>query len=186
MTQPYDGSKTSFLGWRFQGHTPAILWLWLSLAARWGGVDRLLATLLCWSSYLVGMELPGESALFSKLVLHFDGTDPCPAKMLYRASVASVDSRFGQIMMDVSLLDGGSTVASGQCWSFLRPPVPEIGEIDVTGVRPDSLAGRAAVLLGSSRGLGAAMKQALELRGAVVYGMARSANADRAIADGNG
>ena len=41
------------------------------LAARWGDVDRLLATLLCWSSYLVGMEVPGESALFSKLVLNF-------------------------------------------------------------------------------------------------------------------
>jgi len=97
--------------------------------------------------------------------------------MAYRASVASVDSRFRQIVMDVFLLSGGSTVAFGQCCSFIRPPVPEVEEIDSTGVRPDSLAGRAAVVLGSSRGLGAAMKQALELRGAAVYGMARSANA---------
>ena len=149
------------------------------LAARWGGVDRLLATLLCWSSYLVGMELPGESALFSKLVLHFHGTDPRPAKMLYHASVESVDSRFGQIVTAVSVLNGSSTVASGQCWSFLRSPVPEIEEINATGVRPDSLAGRVAVLVGSSRGLGAAIKQAMELRGAIVYGMARSANTDQ-------
>lgn len=148
-----------------------------ALAARWGGVDRLLATLLCWSSYLVGMELPGECATFSKLALYFHGTNPCPATMAYRASVASVDSRFRQIVMDVFLLSGGSTVAFGQCCSFIRPPVPEVEEIDSTGVRPDSLAGRAAVVLGSSRGLGAAMKQALELRGAAVYGMARSANA---------
>jgi NAD(P)-dependent dehydrogenase (short-subunit alcohol dehydrogenase family)/acyl dehydratase len=148
-----------------------------ALAARWGAVDRLLATLLCWSSYLVGMELPGQSALFSKLVLCFHGTDPCPATMSYRASVASVDSRFGQIVMDVSVINGGSTVASGQCCSFIRSPVLEIEEIDSTGGRPDSLAGRAAVVLGSSRGLGAAMKQALELRGAAVYGMARSASA---------
>ena len=84
---------------------------------------------------------------------------------------------FGQIVMDVSLLNGGSTVASGQCCSFVRPPVPEVEEIDSTGVRPDSLAGRVAVLLGSSRGSGAAIKQALELRGAAVYGMARSTNA---------
>jgi NAD(P)-dependent dehydrogenase (short-subunit alcohol dehydrogenase family) len=146
-----------------------------ALAAQWG-VDRLLATLLCWSSYLVGMELPGESALFSRLVLSFHGTDRCPATMGYYASVASVDSRFGQIVMDVSLLNGGSTVASGQCSSFIRRPVPEVVEIDSTGVRLDSLAGRAAVVLGSSRGLGAAMKQALELRGAAVYAMARSAN----------
>jgi len=147
------------------------------LVARWGGVDRLLATVLCWSSYLVGMELPGESAIFSKLVLHFNRTNPCPTTMAFRASVASVDSRFRQIVMDVSVLNGGSTVAFGQCCSFMRPPVPEVEKIDSTGVRPDSLAGRAAVVLGSSRGLGAAIKQALELRGAAVYGMARSANA---------
>ena len=147
-----------------------------ALVARWGGVDRRLAMSLCWSSYLVGMELPGESALFSKLVLYFRGTDPSPATMPYRASVASVDSRFGQIVMDVSLINGRSTVASGQCCSFMRSPVPEVEEIDSTGVRSDSLAGRAAVLLGSSRGLGAAMRQALELRGAAVYGMARTAN----------
>jgi NAD(P)-dependent dehydrogenase (short-subunit alcohol dehydrogenase family)/acyl dehydratase len=146
------------------------------LAARCGNVDRLLATLLCWSSYLVGMELPGESALFSKLVLHFQGTEPCPAAMVYRASIASVDSRFGQIVMDVSLSNGGSSVASGQCCSFVRPPVPEVEEIDSTGVKTDSLAGRVAVILGSSRGLGAAIKQALDLRGAAVYGMARSEN----------
>ena len=146
-----------------------------ALVARCGGVNRPLATLLCWSSYLVGMELPGESALFSKLVLNLYGTDPCADPMLYHASVASVDSRFGQVAIDVSLLKNGSTIASGHCFSFVRQPVPELEEIDLAGVRSDSLAGRTAVLVGSSRGLGAAIKQALELRGAAVYGMARSA-----------
>jgi NAD(P)-dependent dehydrogenase (short-subunit alcohol dehydrogenase family) len=148
-----------------------------TVAARWGTMDRSLAKVLSWSSYLVGMELPGESALFSKLVLQFHRTARYPATMVYRASVASVDSRIGQIKTDVSLLTGDSTVASGQCWSYIRPPVPEVEEVDSTGVRPDSLAGRAAVVVGSSRGLGAAMKRALELRGAAVYGMARSGNA---------
>lgn len=148
-----------------------------ALAARWGSVDRLLATVLCWGSYLVGMDLPGESALFSKLVLHFHGPARCFAAMTYHASVASIDSRFGLIKTEVSLLTGASTVASGQCWSYIRPPVPEVEEIDSKGVRPDSLAGRVAVILGSSRGLGAAMKRALDLRGATVFGMARSGNA---------
>lgn len=149
----------------------------MTLAARWGGVDRRLAALLCWSSFLVGMELPGESALFSKLALYFHGLDPFPSAMGYRAAVASVDSKFGQVVMDVSLLNGDSTFASGQCCSFIRPPIPEVEKIGSAGVRPDSLAGKAAVLVGSSRGLGAAIKQALELRGADVFGMARSANA---------
>lgn len=144
-------------------------------AARWGAADRFLATVLSWSSYLVGMEIPGESALFFKLALHFHGTVRCLAAMVYHASVAY--SGFGQIKLDVSLLTGASTVASGQCWSYIRPPLPELEQIDSTGVRPDSLAGRAAVLIGSSRGLGAAIKRALELRGAAVFGMSRSASA---------
>jgi len=146
-----------------------------ALATRWR-VSRLLVTLLCWSSYLVGMELPGESALFSKVALSIRGV-PSFGPMMYRAAVASVDSRFGQVVMDVSLLNGSSIVASGQCCSFLRSPLPELEEKGSAEARPDSLAGRTAVLLGSTRGLGAAIKQALELRGAVVYGMARSANA---------
>jgi NAD(P)-dependent dehydrogenase (short-subunit alcohol dehydrogenase family) len=149
-----------------------------TLAARWGGVDRLLATVLSWGSYLVGMELPGESALFSKLVLHFPAPARCFAAMTYRASVKSVSSLLGLVKTEVSLLAGASTVASGQCWSYIRPPDPEVEEIDSTGVRPDSLAGRVAVVLGSSRGLGAAMKRALNLRGAAVFGMTRSGNTE--------
>jgi NAD(P)-dependent dehydrogenase (short-subunit alcohol dehydrogenase family) len=148
-----------------------------TLAAQWGGVDRLLATVLCASSYLVGMELPGESAVFSKLVWFFHKTARFPVTMVYRVSVASVDLRFGRIKMDVSLLSDTSSVASGQFWSYMRRPLPEVEEIDSTEVRPNCLAGRIVALVGSTRGLGAAMKQALESRGAVVYGMARSATA---------
>jgi NAD(P)-dependent dehydrogenase (short-subunit alcohol dehydrogenase family)/acyl dehydratase len=145
-----------------------------ALAERWR-VDPFLAMTLAWSSYLVGMQLPGESALFSKIVLNFHRTVPASARMCYRASVVSVDSRFDQIRMDVSLCAGASTVVSGQCWSFIRPSTPQDEEIDLTAVNPDSLAGRATVLIGASRGLGAAIKRALELRGAAVYSLSRSA-----------
>ncbi len=114
-------------------------------------MDRLLATLLCWSSYLVGMELPVESS--PRLYCTLRETEPFPRTMVYCASVVSVDSRFGQVVIDVSLLNGGSAVASGQCCSFLCHPVAEVDEIDSKGVRPDSLAGRSAVIVGSSRGL---------------------------------
>jgi NAD(P)-dependent dehydrogenase (short-subunit alcohol dehydrogenase family) len=145
-----------------------------AVAERWGVVDRLLAIGLSWSSYLVGMELPGEAALFFKLTLHFPRTACCPARLEYSASVAY--SGFNQIKMDGSLLNGVVTVAAGQAWSYIRPQSPHVEKIDSSGVRPASLAGQAVVLIGSSRGLGAAMKRALELRGANVYGIARSAN----------
>jgi NAD(P)-dependent dehydrogenase (short-subunit alcohol dehydrogenase family) len=121
--------------------------------------------------------LPGESALFSRFVLSFHEMPPGFAAMNYHASVSSVDSGFGLVETEVSLFAGASKIASGQCWSYIRLPVPEVEKVDSTGVRPDSLAGRVAVILGSSRGLGAAIERALELRGAIVYGMARSGNA---------
>jgi NAD(P)-dependent dehydrogenase (short-subunit alcohol dehydrogenase family)/acyl dehydratase len=145
-----------------------------ALAERWGIEDGFLPTVLSWGSYLVGMELPGESALFSRFVLQFDETPPVSMPMTYKASVASVDAGFGLVETEFSLLAGGSAMASGQCWSYIRLPVPELEMIDSEGVRPDSLAGRVAVIVGSSRGFGAAIERALELRGATVFGMARS------------
>jgi NAD(P)-dependent dehydrogenase (short-subunit alcohol dehydrogenase family)/acyl dehydratase len=166
-----------FPGLQISGTYPCNVSAIAILAARWGGLDRLLATVLCTSSYLVGMELPGESAIFSKLALCFHEMDRFPTTMVYRVSVASVDLRFGRILMDVSLFCGTSGVAFGQFWCYMRRSLPEVEEIDSTGVRLDSLAGRVAVLIGSSRGLGAAMKRVLEFRGAAVYGLARSTNA---------
>ncbi len=148
-----------------------------TLTQRWGVADPFLPAMLCWASYLVGMELPGESALFSRLLLRFEGTARSVAGLTYHASVVSVDSQFGLIETNVSLFAGSSTVASGQCWSYTRQPAPEVEEVDSTGVRRDSLAGRVAIILGSSRGLGAAIERALELRGAAVFGMARSGQA---------
>lgn len=148
-----------------------------TLLQRWGVADSFLPAMLCWASYLVGMELPGESALFSRLLLRFEGTARSVAPLTYRASVASVDSQFGLIETNVSLFAGGLPVATGQCWSYTRPPAPEVEQVDSTGVKPDSLAGRVAIILGSSRGLGAAIERALELRGAAVFGMARSGKA---------
>lgn len=145
------------------------------LSERWRGVDPFVLSALCWSSYLVGMGLPGESALFSKLTLNLDGRARCPAQFEYWSSVASVDSRFGRARMDVSLLLDGRFVAWGHCWSFIRPTLPALEKADPIEIKRNSLAGRVAVLIGGSRGLGAATKRSLELRGATVYSLSRSA-----------
>jgi NAD(P)-dependent dehydrogenase (short-subunit alcohol dehydrogenase family)/acyl dehydratase len=146
------------------------------LLSRWGVEDYRLASVLCWASYVIGMELPGESALFSKITVGVQGTDPWPSTLDYRAEVTAVDSRFGRIGIEVALLSGLSTIASGHCLSYIRPPVPGVEDIASGGERADSMAGHSAVLIGSSRGLGAAIRRALEQRGAAVYGMSRSRN----------
>ena len=144
-----------------------------AIRERFGLHDCRLTAVLSWCSYLTGMELPGESALLSKVVLQFQNVDQFPSRMAYGATVTAVDSRFGHIKTDVSLRCGDSTIAAGQIWSFVRSSVTENEEIVLSRERSDSLIGKTAVLLGSSRGLGAATKLALELRGARVYGMAR-------------
>ena len=114
------------------GCNPAAL---ATLSERWGVRDGFLPAVLSWGSYLVGMELPGESALFSRFVLRFHGTAPSFAAAAYGASVSSVERGFGLVEAQVCLLDGASTVASGQCWSYIRSPVPEVEKINSSGVR---------------------------------------------------
>lgn len=146
------------------------------LVERWGARPAPLPLVLCWASYLVGMELPGETALFSRLKLRFHKSPGLSGPMGFRASIASVDTRFAAAAMDVSLSQGDAMIASGQCWSYVRPPAPGVEAIETAAGQTESLAGRAAIILGSSRGLGAAMKQALESRGAAVFGMSRTGN----------
>ena len=146
-----------------------------ALAECWSGAAPYAVALLAWSSYLVGMELPGESALFTKFALDLDGVTRRLAELEYRARVRSVDQQLQSVQMDVSLSVAGRTIASGQYSAFSRTTFPLVEDVDSSAVRRDSLAGRVAVIIGASRGLGAAIKRTLELRGAIVYTLSRSA-----------
>jgi NAD(P)-dependent dehydrogenase (short-subunit alcohol dehydrogenase family)/acyl dehydratase len=153
-----DSSALAALGrrWRVNGH-PSVL------------------PALSWSSYLVGMELPGRAALFFKLALEFDSPPNRAAEMNYQASVRSFDIRTRQVRMDVSIANGECRVASGECWAFTRPAMP-LEEVESPQPVSDALAGRVAVVIGASRGLGAATVRALKRNGALVFSLSRSAN----------
>jgi NAD(P)-dependent dehydrogenase (short-subunit alcohol dehydrogenase family)/acyl dehydratase len=157
-----DGSALAALGrrWGVTGH--------------WSATAPVLAA-LSWSSYLVGMELPGLAALFFKLSLEFDQPPLAPGEMNFKASVRSFDARTSQLRMDVSIASGESRIAAGECWAFSRP---NMGSHEREGESPapvsDALTGRVALVIGGSRGLGAATRSALENNGAVVYSLSRS------------
>jgi NAD(P)-dependent dehydrogenase (short-subunit alcohol dehydrogenase family) len=147
-----------------------------ALGRRWGvTAHSFVLAALSWSSYLVGMELPGRAALFFKLVLEFDSLPNHAADMHYKASVRSFDIRTRQVRMDVSIAFGEARVASGECWAFSRPSLPA-EEVESTALVSDALAGRVALVVGGSRGLGAATKRALERNGATVFSLSRSAS----------
>ena len=119
---------------------------------------------LLWSSYVTGMELPGERALLFKLSLDFVENPPVDGALRWEARLVSRNP-LNQICSEVQLLFDGRAVAQGRIETFLRPK-----PVRMSMAFPSSrdLAGRAALVIGASRGLGASISRALVLQGATV------------------
>jgi NAD(P)-dependent dehydrogenase (short-subunit alcohol dehydrogenase family) len=146
-----------------------------ALTERWEAPKPVLTAALAWSSFLVGMEFPGESALFSKLDLTFPPGSCAGERLAYEATAASVDKRFGQVRINVSVAFGGCKLFTGQLSSYVRPDLPSLDDEAIPESKEEALAGRTAVVIGGSRGLGASILRTMERRGATVYSLARSA-----------
>jgi NAD(P)-dependent dehydrogenase (short-subunit alcohol dehydrogenase family) len=132
--------------------------------------DGHLAALL-WGSYLTGMELPGRQALFARFTLDFAAACPLPLSS-YRAEVRRADPRFSLIRVAAALWTGVTPVASAQIEAFVRPRLLPVEPALVRAALPDMprVTGRTAVVIGASRGLGAALALALAVQGYEVIG----------------
>lgn len=136
------------------------------------GLPRWQAAILLGASYLVGMELPGASALFSRLKVTFQKAAVATGSLRFRCAVRPVEPRTGLVRLDVTVLADDAPVASANIRAFLR------GAPTATTARraPDtSLEGKVAVVIGGSRGLGAALVAELRQRGAHVVTTQRTA-----------
>jgi NAD(P)-dependent dehydrogenase (short-subunit alcohol dehydrogenase family) len=114
------------------------------------------------------MQLPGERALFSQLSLRF--RESCPLLTLpfaYRARVVGFDKRFDLLDVSAELSCGGAAIAQATLSSFIRADSPTVRFESLTGCLPPSMAlrGRLALVIGGSRGLGAALVAALASQG---------------------
>lgn len=136
---------------------------------------------LLWSSYLVGMEVPGRQALFTRVTMDFHDermTGTCS----YRAEVRRVDPRFRLVELTGRVLFGRRTVASAMIQALVRPPLTPVAlagpprEVDAL----PTLEGRVAVVVGASRGLGAAVALVLARRGCTVVGCYRDCETEAA------
>ncbi|MET9565851.1 SDR family NAD(P)-dependent oxidoreductase [Streptomyces tauricus] len=129
------------------------------------------ATLLGWVSYMVGMEAPGRRALAARYTVGLDARDPaqpCSA----RSELTAVDGRFGRVELSGRVI-GPELTGTVEAEALIRdePPAPELEHIrDRLGGDGAEFGGKVALVVGASRGLGAALVQALVLRGATVYG----------------
>ncbi|NBE98000.1 SDR family NAD(P)-dependent oxidoreductase [Nonomuraea sp. KC401] len=131
-----------------------------------GALDRAAVEAVLWGSYLTGMELPGRQALLARLRLDLDPDRPASADgFAYQARVERRDERFRLVEIDARL----GTVARARIGAFVREPA---AEPDTTAIA-EAVAGLprldgAAVVVGGSRGLGAALALGLARLGAHV------------------
>jgi NAD(P)-dependent dehydrogenase (short-subunit alcohol dehydrogenase family)/acyl dehydratase len=131
-----------------------------------GGLE-LCALLSC--SFVVGMELPGLRALFFKLNLAFEeGSEAVDTPLAYSAAVAAFDKRFDLLKLDYQFSCETALLATGKLESFVRRPIPARNEIPI-GLPPASGPNsKVALVVGGSRGLGAALVRVLARDGFTV------------------
>lgn len=124
------------------------------------------AAALLWASYLIGMEIPGRRALFSRLNIAFESSCPVTAPFAYEANTEEVNAS-GEVNIQARLSSAGTVWASANLSAYVREDVPPITTASVEALvgRGDSLRGKVALVTGGSRGLGCAMVHALTLHG---------------------
>jgi NAD(P)-dependent dehydrogenase (short-subunit alcohol dehydrogenase family)/acyl dehydratase len=122
------------------------------------------STVLIALSYLVGMEAPGEAALFANADVRFNAHVPAQDGVLaYHLTVREHDPRFDLVAMGVVFSVAGVTIAEATVDAFVRPG-PAALDADLLRTllpRSTALSGRSAIVVGGSRGLGAAIALAL-------------------------
>ncbi len=152
------------------------------LARRWPRAVRGLGTgwitAMAWASYVAGMDLPGRHGLLCRVRLQVYPVTRRDA-LRYTARVVDVDDRFGLVTVQGQLLAGESVVAEVELDAMVcaPAPIPSLASIDRVLAPSQRLAGRSAVVVGGSRGLGAGLALALAGQGCRVLVGHREAGA---------
>jgi NAD(P)-dependent dehydrogenase (short-subunit alcohol dehydrogenase family) len=133
---------------------------------RWG--DGVLVTILS-CSYLTGMELPGETALLWSL--NAEVLPPRPEMpSAFEIAVTHCNRRFAMIRSQFSLGSGPRAFARGEIVATARPSAPRPA-VNVAEPRSLQFTGKRAIVVGASRGLGAALALELVAEGCTVVGV---------------
>ncbi|MCY7487637.1 SDR family NAD(P)-dependent oxidoreductase [Paenibacillus alvei] len=146
--------------------------IWMErLKLRDKGVGAAQAAALMWQTYLAGMVLPGRHSLCNKLTMHFrEQAVIGDAAINYDAEVIGYDDRFSKMRARATLKSQDTLVAESELHVFLREPVAEVTVDRIEELLPRSraLVGKVAIVMGASRGFGAAMSLGLAMQGATV------------------
>ena len=175
-TEPEDRKKDSLLpGTRVTGtyapHTEAFA----QVVDRWElegkGASLYQLAAMMWASYVVGMHLPGKRAVFWRLTLDFHDVEPPGQEPFsYDATVEDLDERYDLLRCRGTLSAGSLPYATAHMSAFVRQDSPRSSLRRISDLLPESeqLKEKRALIIGGSRGLGAAIAQALISQGCSV------------------
>lgn len=145
------------------------------LVERWGlsekGAASIQIAAMMWASFVVGMELPGRRAIFWRLALDFKpNAGQHRGPLFYDVTITDLDERVDLLHTTGNLSSESFLCATAQMWAFIRRDSPQSLIAKITNIFPRSeqLKGKVALVVGGSRGLGAAISQALALQGCSV------------------
>ncbi len=126
------------------------------------------AALMC-SSYIVGMKIPGERALFSRVRLEFSDDSRVTSPFGYDAEIVEV-SESGELTISGLLNSNGAQWATFVIAAHVRSDIPpaSLESMERLSGRSDFLRGKVAFVTGGSRGLGASLVRALAFQGCTV------------------
>ena len=145
---------------------------------------RLPSYALLFSSYVVGMQLPGRRATFMKVQLDFhEAALSCPV-MEYSVQVQSTVAACDLMIAALRLSVGNRVFVSGEYSSLVRRPLetPDASAEPITAAS-DRLEGKVALIIGGARGLGAAVARALARESCTVAVTSRTSAPGAAVAD---
>ena len=111
------------------------------------------------------MEVPGLHSVFAAATLSLSGGGCRLARGSYTAQVCERDARTGRLLLGGVLTTGAGKVVSSELECFERPPLPALDSMSLLPHSPAPVTGRAVVIVGGSRGFGAAMALSLLGRG---------------------
>ncbi len=134
-------------------------------------IPPLQLTALIWTSYFVGMEMPGRQALYLSCAMEFAKADDFDDRRLhYKGQVTSYDAETSSLSVAAELSSGRGPVATVQLEAAQRPPPVEyrLATLEEKVGRSRALENKLALVTGSSRGLGSLMALGCALHGADV------------------